>query len=275
VLLYCDPNVAYKHVTTVGEAIKAVGVKKVTFTVGEPPPAPVRLDLRIAPSPEGKGKLVVSKEEIERYVEDLKTKGPEANRTEKGPFAWFELPAGLWSNNLITAKYQGHEYALLCDEPDKVMLAEEDGKRTWGLTTVSTIKDKKGSPAISMRFDEAGSRRLAALSEANLGQRLAILIDDKVVSAPVVRSKLAGSAEITGSFNEEELRELARALAAGMVVGSAPPPLEQPVTPPLEQPVTPALETPPLEQPVTPPPAQPVTPVPNQPLQPTPDQPVK
>ncbi len=61
-----------------------------------------------------------------------------------------------------------------------------------------------------------GARDFARITEANVKKRLAIVLDNKVYSAPVIQEKISGGkARITGNFSTEEARDLAIALRAG------------------------------------------------------------
>ncbi|HIE26881.1 TPA: protein translocase subunit SecD [Candidatus Poribacteria bacterium] len=68
---------------------------------------------------------------------------------------------------------------------------------------------------VAMSFDSQGQRRFADITGANIGERLAILLDDKVKSAPVIRDKIRGNAQIEGNFTPDEANYLAKILKAG------------------------------------------------------------
>lgn len=73
-----------------------------------------------------------------------------------------------------------------------------------------------GSPSVSLELDTKGEKIFADITGANVGRRLAIILDGSVYSAPVIKSKITGgSAEITGYFTMEEAKELANVLEAG------------------------------------------------------------
>jgi preprotein translocase subunit SecD len=73
-----------------------------------------------------------------------------------------------------------------------------------------------GSPVVSFRFDTAGGRRFGQVTSANVGQRLAIVLDNKVISAPVLESAIVGgSGIIRGGFTTEKAQDLALLLRAG------------------------------------------------------------
>jgi len=172
-----------------------------------------RLDFRIAPTREGKSRL--GDDQIKRYTADLHDHGPEAGRKSKEPYAWFETKAKD-DGRLITAQREGRTYVLLSAKPDEIMLARDDPKDCWGLRRVAAAKDRGCRPYLSLELDRAGGERLAALSKANIERPLAILVDDRMLSAPILRSMIADRAEITGMFTEEEIQQFAAALRAGM-----------------------------------------------------------
>ncbi len=71
-------------------------------------------------------------------------------------------------------------------------------------------------PKISLAFNEKGSKDFGDLTAAHVGERLAIILDNEVLSAPNIREPiLTGNAEISGSFKMEEASLLALALRSG------------------------------------------------------------
>lgn len=73
-----------------------------------------------------------------------------------------------------------------------------------------------GSPVVSFRFDSVGGKRFADATKRNIGRPFAIVLDDKVVSAPTIQSAiLGGSGIITGRFTTEETNNLALVLRSG------------------------------------------------------------
>ena len=76
--------------------------------------------------------------------------------------------------------------------------------------------DQNGAPAVSFRFDTTGARKFGDYTAANIGQPFAIVLDDEVISAPVIQSHIpGGSGIITGSFSVEDSTRLAVLLRAG------------------------------------------------------------
>ncbi|MDE2162865.1 MAG: protein translocase subunit SecD [Alphaproteobacteria bacterium] len=73
-----------------------------------------------------------------------------------------------------------------------------------------------GQVVVTMRFDSVGAREFAEMSKNNIGRRFAIILDNKVISAPVFREPiLGGSGEIEGNFTVKSANDLAVLLRAG------------------------------------------------------------
>lgn len=76
--------------------------------------------------------------------------------------------------------------------------------------------DQNGRPAVNFRFNPSGARKFGDYTAANIGQPFAIVLDDEVISAPVIQSAIpGGSGIITGNFSIEESTDLAVLLRAG------------------------------------------------------------
>jgi preprotein translocase subunit SecD len=75
-------------------------------------------------------------------------------------------------------------------------------------------------PIASFRFNGRGTRRFAHVTEENVGKPFAIVLDGKVVSAPVIREPITGgSGQISGNFTLEEANGVAMMLRAGSLPG--------------------------------------------------------
>ncbi len=66
-----------------------------------------------------------------------------------------------------------------------------------------------GSYQILFGFDESSGHKFGEITEAHIGDQLAIVIDGVVVSAPNIQSKISGSGSITGDFSQQEATDLA------------------------------------------------------------------
>ncbi len=96
-----------------------------------------------------------------------------------------------------------------------------DGERLASAS--AAFNPETGAPVVHFRFDGQGARIFGELTQALVGQPLAIVLDGKVLSAPVIREPiLGGSGEISGDFTVAETATLSALLRAGAL----PVPLE-------------------------------------------------
>ncbi len=78
------------------------------------------------------------------------------------------------------------------------------------------IDTRFNEPYVGIDFNPVGAKRFDQITAANVGKRMAIVLDDTVYSAPVIRERISGgSAQISGAFNEQEATDLAIVLRAG------------------------------------------------------------
>jgi preprotein translocase subunit SecD len=84
------------------------------------------------------------------------------------------------------------------------------------ITDARVQLEQMGEPYVSLSFDSRGARVFERITGDNVGKRLAIVLDDKVYSAPVIRDKISGGkAQITGAFTMDDAKDLAIVLRAG------------------------------------------------------------
>lgn len=168
------------------------------------------LEFRIAPVMPAGGDagspIELSEAEYQQYVESLKNEGPEALRNRNAPLQWFPIHE--------SQSGRGKRYILLYNQPGNQMLQERRG--VWQLTSARETVDENGRPAIRFDLNEAGARRMARLTTEHQTHPLAILLDDEVYCAPVIREKaiISTSGVITG-VPVEEIEDLIQTLNAG------------------------------------------------------------
>ncbi len=76
--------------------------------------------------------------------------------------------------------------------------------------------DQNGIPAVTFRFNPGGARKFGIYTSENVGSPFAIVLDEEVISAPVIREAITGgSGQISGNFSVEESTNLAVLLRAG------------------------------------------------------------
>jgi preprotein translocase subunit SecD len=84
------------------------------------------------------------------------------------------------------------------------------------LTDSQPAFDQNGTPAVTFRFNPTGARKFGDYTAANVGAPFAIVLDNEVISAPVINEAIrGGSGQISGSFTVEESTELSVLLRAG------------------------------------------------------------
>jgi len=76
--------------------------------------------------------------------------------------------------------------------------------------------ERTGQPIINFRLDSVGARQFSDITRVNVGRPFAIVLDDKVLSAPVINEHIAGgSGQISGHFTLDQATDLAALLRAG------------------------------------------------------------
>ncbi len=84
------------------------------------------------------------------------------------------------------------------------------------LTSAKQSFDQDGRPDITIAFNSTGARRFGRVTQENVGKPFAIILDNKILSAPTIQSAiLGGTASISGSFTVESANQLAVSLASG------------------------------------------------------------
>lgn len=114
-------------------------------------------------------------------------------------------------------------YALLYEEVrgggTVPLLVAEEASLTGDLlvnATTAFSQSSFGEPYVSISFNQDGGKLFSEVTAANVNKKLAIVLDGKVVSAPVIREAIpSGQAQITGSFTVTEANDLAVILRAG------------------------------------------------------------
>ncbi|MBY5554783.1 protein translocase subunit SecD [Rhizobium leguminosarum] len=111
--------------------------------------------------------------------------------------------------------------------PGVTMLNDDEGRSYPVLDRVEISGDRLSDarvsfdpntrePIVSFRFDSAGATRFAEITRQNVGNPFAIVLDNKVLSAPVIREPITGgSGQISGSFSADSATTLAAMLRAG------------------------------------------------------------
>lgn len=141
---------------------------------------------------------------------------------------WTEGEASMQGSNRIRVEIPGIEDAetavtelgqtaqlVFVDEDGKVLLTGSDVANAQ-MSVGSSTKNGPSEPYVSLEFTAEGKELFAEATAKNIGKRIAIVMDDQVVSAPTVNVEITdGKAMITGSFTSEEAEEMAVRIKEG------------------------------------------------------------
>ncbi|SEJ08309.1 SecD/SecF fusion protein [Cyclobacterium xiamenense] len=84
------------------------------------------------------------------------------------------------------------------------------------ITDARQSLDQTSRPAVSMQMNAEGARNWRRLTAENIGNRIAVVLDNYVYTAPTVQGEIpSGQSEITGNFTMEEAKDLANILKSG------------------------------------------------------------
>lgn len=114
-------------------------------------------------------------------------------------------PAG--SEVLVSAEDPNQKYLI----QRRVLVSGEDL-----VDAQAGFDQRTNEPIVTFRFDTKGAQRFAQATQQNVGKPFAIVLDNKVISAPVIREPiLGGTGQISGSFTAQTANDLAILLRAG------------------------------------------------------------
>jgi preprotein translocase subunit SecD len=88
------------------------------------------------------------------------------------------------------------------------------------LRTARRSQDQYGQPAVSFTLNPDGAKKFSVYTGAHIGDRMAIVLDNKVRSAPVIRGQISDSGIIEGNFTVQGAEDLALVLRAGALPAS-------------------------------------------------------
>jgi len=120
------------------------------------------------------------------------------------------LPSGTARYPMITKDKLGeeHESTIVLDS-DSLMGGED-------ITNARPAFNEFGQAYVALEFNNRGANNFERITGENIKRRMAIVLDGKVYSAPVIQDRIAGGrASITGNFTTEEAQDLAIVLRAG------------------------------------------------------------
>jgi SecD/SecF fusion protein len=116
----------------------------------------------------------------------------------------------------IPPEYEANEMKNEMGGSETIYLIKEAPLTGDHLTNASVGFDQYGQPIVHLQLDKDGAKMFDKITFQNVGKRLAIVLDGKVHSAPVIRDRIPnGQAQISGNFTNAEASDLALVLRAG------------------------------------------------------------
>ena len=168
---------------------------------------------------------------VRRRIDDLGTKEPTiVQRGEKRIVV--ELP-GLKDPSRIKnllGKTAQLNFRLVTDEDNDFgsdkMISENGEEITVNKKIIMSgenlvdaqprVDNQSNKPMVSFTLDRYGAQKFGKVTTNNVGKRLAIVLDNKIISAPVIRESITGgSGTISGNFSFQEVTDLALLLRSG------------------------------------------------------------
>jgi len=164
-------------------------------------------------------------DQIRRYVETLKEKGPKYASDEK--HVWCEIENfNEWKSlDSFVATFGDKHYVLASNKPGDVIL-HATGEKAWKLENAYPTQDQMGRRAIGFRNDQRGSKLFYQVTNKNIGRPLCILLDGLAISAPNIQDRISTSGIITGTFTQTEVEDMVQKLNAGSLPAML---IEQPI----------------------------------------------
>jgi preprotein translocase subunit SecD len=140
---------------------------------------------------------------------------------EQGPFPSQEAAQQAYNNNvppeLEIVPGSGDLAATGGGTPTTVYYAVRRVAPITGrdLRNARPSLDENSLPAVGFSLNQDGARRFGQLTEQNIGRQLAIILDNRVVSAPTIIARITDEGQITGSFTQQEAQDLSLILRSG------------------------------------------------------------
>lgn len=124
------------------------------------------------------------------------------------------MPPESMGDRGVVMDYAGRRWVLLDIRPEK-SLTQQTGAQ-WALERVQPGRDPQtGEQEIIFVLDAQGGRYMSRLTGANIGRPMAMVLDNRVISAPTIQSQINTNGRITGRYTSAEIRYLVNTLSAG------------------------------------------------------------
>ena len=182
------------------------------------------LEFRILPTID---RPELSSAEMQRYRENLVTKGPKT--ASDSQYVWVEIEdMQEWAklSQTLVGQFGDKYYVLASNKPDEALLHGRGG-REWKLESSHATSDEVGRRAIGFSLDLRGGDLFYTVTSKNTNRPLAIILDDKAISAPNIHTAIHAQGIITGSFTPTQVSDMVDKLNAGSLPARL---IEQPIS---------------------------------------------
>lgn len=117
---------------------------------------------------------------------------------------------------VVSQVYGGKVWVLLGNNPKlNAMLADQG----WALKNPGIAHDQFGSICVSFSMDAKGADLLGNLTGAHVNRMMAVLLDDRILTTPNLRSQLRDGGQITGNYSDRDVKYLVDTMRAGSLEG--------------------------------------------------------
>ena len=125
-----------------------------------------------------------------------------------------EKPTTRFELRLAESKAaEGLTEAIVVGSKNKVYLHKATLLSAQDIAQAKVVSDANDRHMIELTFTDTAGKKFGKATEQHLGKPLAIIVDGKVIFAPVVRTPITdGKAQVTGAFSKEEAERIAKAI---------------------------------------------------------------
>lgn len=121
--------------------------------------------------------------------------------------------AAFFAQRGYTVEFRAGEYYMLCWDTRNTRITPADG--SYAVTRAGQTTDQVGRPAVSFEMDAPGGVLMNNLTGQHVNEKMAVVLDDEVYTAPNLKSQIGSRGVIEGDFTQEEINYIRRVLAAG------------------------------------------------------------
>jgi preprotein translocase subunit SecD len=144
----------------------------------------------------------------------------EIRQAEGGPYASEQearaaQPNGILPADTVLMKGSGMPSGEQAGQPSWYLLSRSSAVSGRDLRGAEPTRDENGRPAVRFLLTGDGGRRFAAFTGAHVGDRLAVVLDNKVQEVATIQEQIHDEGRITGAFTEQQSKDLSMVLRSG------------------------------------------------------------